>query len=283
MSIQKMYMEVELSIGTVTGTKKGVPETKQLNKDKNAISNAAKVYINTFGNNPKIKAVNDHAACVRKIYANNTLAWGISNGRRVAPIGHVINFLRPFFEEEEKKHKALVKEVIDNYSAIVVIAAKENGDLHDSRRILSVEEMESRYRFQYHVSSLADPNNSIVQASDAQSDQAVEDMKKDYEKEYRIRVEKVEQENMARIEKSLTTLIKQCSENTRFSSTLLTNPIEVIATARGLDASGGLKVENVSRAVESLCKNRNLDDIKNFETSREEIIVGTKEILADYF
>lgn len=137
---------LDLTISMWNGRKMDKKIAAEVQTNKNAKSSkAATVSKHLFADNPRLEAIQAHAAAVRQWVYRVTLPWD-DKGYRLVPTIKFFDVTQQIEEYKVEFYK-LVQAFLDNYDNDILAAAFKLGDMFDRNEYPTREQVERKFKF----------------------------------------------------------------------------------------------------------------------------------------
>ena len=127
MGISSSAVLVELNVSVWGASKVDRDATDDVNIQKNATADAAKVYKNLTAGSSLRKEISDYAAKIRQYHNRQTLPW-THKGARLLPTSHVLEY-KQHMNAMERHFNNLVQRFYTEYPNIVSLAQANLGTM----------------------------------------------------------------------------------------------------------------------------------------------------------
>lgn len=169
---------VDLGIKVLTGRKKDVRASKELEALKKADPNVANVHKKILGNCPELDAIQKFVGNARNIHYSMTLPWS-DMGMRLLPTATFFKYKQQMSELEQEFY-VLVNKFFDIYDDAVINAQTLLGDLYNPDNYPPVETLQSKFSWRMNFTPLPTSGDFRVDMENEQAKALAEDYQKYY-------------------------------------------------------------------------------------------------------
>ncbi|OUV41199.1 MAG: hypothetical protein CBC71_05875 [Rhodobacteraceae bacterium TMED111] len=169
---------VDLGIKVLTGRKKDVRASKELEALKKADPNVANVHKKILGNCPELDAIQKFVGNARNIHYAMTLPWS-DMGMRLLPTATFFKYKQQMSELEQEFY-VLVNKFFDIYDDAVINAQTLLGDLYNPDNYPPVETLQSKFSWRMNFTPLPTSGDFRVDMENEQAKALAEDYQKYY-------------------------------------------------------------------------------------------------------
>jgi hypothetical protein len=280
-SIASSAMLVELSIGTWTARKLDKKVTAEVNIDKRADGDAARVNKNLLTGVDQLAAITKYAAAVRNWMYEQTLPWS-DFGARLIPTAKFFEFKREL-DDRQAVFYQMVEDFLTVYPTLISTQAFKLGSMFDRDEYPDADEL--RYKFKFRASFMPVP-----EAGDFRVDignEAMAELQQQYEEDFSSRLEaamgdvsKRLIEGLAHVSDRLTD--KDDGSRKMFQRTLIERLAETVANVRALNVTKNEAVERMASMTEKAIAHVDVDFIKENDTARNKLREEVDSILGAF-
>lgn len=237
-SISSSAMLVDVSISTWTARKLDKKVTSEVNTNKKARGQAARVNKHLLDGVKELSDIAKYANTVRNWMYANTLPWSDS-GSRLVTTAAFFDFKKQL-EAHRQHFQHLVETFLNAYPHLISAQAFQLGEMFDRSEYPPVEEIARRFSFRATFMPIAESGDFRVDIGA----EAAKELREEYEREYQLRMEEAMQEVKDRLLKSLTHLSDRFEDVTdeegnvkakRFHSTILDNFAVTLSQIKALN------------------------------------------------
>lgn len=280
-SISSSAMLVDLSIGTWTARKLDKNVTAEVNSTRHADVKASRVNKNLLPGVQELDDIVKHAAMVRNWVASRTLPWS-DYGPRLITTDRFFDFKQQLDEHERNFH-AKVRKFLDVYPTLINMQQVNLGDMFDRNDYPDVDDVEKKFKF--NVAFLPIPESGDFRVDIGQ--EAMEEVKVQYEREYEQRLDNAMDDVRERILSTLKHLSERVTDDDggsrkRLRSNMLETFAENIAAVRSLNLTKDDAIDAMADEAEKAIQGVDVDDLKNSKSAREEVRSRVDSVLDSF-
>lgn len=285
MSISASSVLVELNISVWTAAKLDKTETARVINQNNAASNAAQVRKNLLAGTSKRKDIADYAASCRAWHNTRTLPWA-DKGQRLLPTSMFLEY-RTSLAMHKNTFERMVEDFLYNYPAIVQTAHNYMGNLFDPTDYPSVEEVRQKFGFRGVFSPVPEANDFRLEV--AQRD--LEDIKEEYEDNFKSRLADAMREPWERLHKELTHISAKLTDpdgddddavSKRYHASMLTNAQNLCSLLSHLNVTRDPTLEEARKQLEDALVGADIEVLRKSPIDRADVKAKVDDILKKY-
>jgi len=280
-SISSSAMLVDLSISTWTARKLDKSVTNEVNTSKHASAQASRVNKNLLAGVQQLDEITKLAAAVRNYMASRTLPWS-DYGPRLITTDKFFDFKQDM-DEYEQKYNQVVQDFLAVYPTLISMQAFKLGDMFDRDEYPGVDEIANKFKFRVAYLPVPETGDFRVDIGN----EALEEVRAQYEREYEQRLENAMSDVRQRILDSLRHLSerftdKEDGERKKFRNNILDSFAESIAAVRELNLTKDQTIEAMADEAEKAIKGVDVDSLKESKDVREDVRSRVDSILDSF-
>jgi len=280
-SISSSAMLVDLSISTWTARKLDKGVTDEVNTSKHASQQASRVNKNLLPGVKELDEVVKHAAMIRNWVASRTLPWS-DYGPRLVTTDKFFEF-KQGLDEHEQLFNEKVQAFLDAYPTLISMQAFQLGQMFDREEYPDVQEIANKFRFNAAFLPIPETGDFRVDVGN----EAMEEIRERYEREYQQRLENAMNDVRERILSSLRHLSERFTdtedgERKRFRNNILENFAETIASVRALNLTKDQAIEAMADEAENAIKHVEVDELKESKEIRDDVRARVNSVLDSF-
>lgn len=284
MGISSSAVLVELNVSVWGASKVDRDATDDVNINKGAARDAAKVYKNLTAGTSLRKEISDYAAKIRQYHNRQTLPW-THKGARLLPTSNVLEYKQQMNVMEHHFNSLLTKFCVE-YPNIVSSAQNYLGTMFNPYDYPTLEEVKEKFGYKLVFSPLPE-------AGDFRLDVAAEELQelsRSYEADYQDRLERAMREPWKRLHEELTHLSEKLTDakegtdetKKRYHDSLVTNAQALCGLLTKLNITNDPKLEQARRELELTMLGVSIDGIKESPEVRSSVKSKVDAILGKF-
>ena len=284
MSISNAALLVELNISVWTANKLDRIETRRINIDNAAASNAARVHKYLMAGTQLRGAISNYAAQVRAYHLLCTLPWS-DKGPRLLSTAALAQY-KAQMNEHLDTFNSMVEAYVDAYPNELEQARQKVtglGELFDPTDYPDADTLRSKFGIGLVFSPL--PSAGDFRLDIPQDD--LEDMRRTYEESFDQRLKAAVQDTWDRLYAMLrgisTKLTDVEGEDKRYHDSLLTNANELCDLLKALNITNDQKLEDARGQLQSALRGIDIDGIRDSAAQRADVKARVDSIIKDYW
>lgn len=269
---------VETSISTWTAHKLDKKVTDEVNNTKKASRKASRTNKNLL---PEVKELADviaYAAKIRNWVQANTLPWS-DYGPRLLPVAQLFGF-KTEMDQHVRAFNDLVESFVAIYPTLISAQAFKLGEMFDRDEYPSPDTVRSKFRIRVTYMPIAQSDDFRVRVTE----DAIDDLRQDYEREYAERVDDMMADIRKRLKDALSHLADRFEDSDtgkhkRFHGTILDAFAERLATIRQFNITKDQWVETMASQAEAAISGIDVADLRKDEHLRADVREKVNNIL----
>lgn len=276
-------MMVELNISCWTARKLDKNVSKEIDAFKNTKVKAGNYHKHLLAGNPHHESVVKYAASSRLWNIKQTMPWSDS-GPRIVTMENLFNggYKRELDNRRDEFYR-LVDVFLGVYPTLISAAAFQLGDLFDREEYPDVEQVRSKFRFNYTLTPIPTANDFRIDIGE----QAKRELVEQYEAAFNERLNNAMRDVWGRLHECLTHMSERLASDEEgnrklFHGTLLTNARELIDLLKRLNVTQDAKLEDARRDLEAALLNTEIDTLKESDYVRENVKSKVDAILGKF-
>ena len=278
-SLASSAMLVELSISVWTGRKKDKRESKTVANQNDADSNVVSVNKMLLGDCDKLKAINELRGKMRNhVHYAMTMPWSDVGTVRLLSTKAYPDYhqqMTALIAEGEQ----LVDEFVDDYDFAKARAQAQLGNLYVASDYPTSEQIRSKFGFRLNYSPLPDAGDFRVDIGN----EAVAQLKADYEKVYGDQLTKAMGDVWKRMHTALTNMSDKLTDSNGkkqvFRDTLVSNALSMVDLLSTCNVTGDSQMEAMRQRLESTLRGVTPEGLRDDEFLRAETKSKVDDIL----
>ncbi len=278
-SLASSAMLVELSISVWTGRKKDKRESKTVANQNDADSNVVSVNKMLLGDCDKLKAINELRGKMRNhVHYAMTMPWSDVGTVRLLSTKAYPDYhqqMTALIAEGEQ----LVDEFVDDYDFAKARAQAQLGNLYVASDYPTSEQIRSKFGFRLNYSPLPDAGDFRVDIGN----EAVAQLKADYEKFYGDQLTKAMGDVWKRMHTALTNMSDKLTDSNGkkqvFRDTLVSNALSMVDLLSTCNVTGDSQMEAMRQRLESTLRGVTPEGLRDDEFLRAETKSKVDDIL----
>jgi Protein of unknown function (DUF3150) len=279
-SIASMAMLVELRISTWTARKRDVGTTEDLNRAKNADSDAGSVYKYLMAGSDHLKKIEKYAAKCRAWNGQQTLPW--MKGIGLLPMDNFFDY-RQQLGTMESNFNALVNDFITAYPTIVSAQAFKLGDYFDASEFPDVSTLPRKFKFEYNFLPVPESGDFRLKCEEA----VRQDLAEQYERMFNDRLAEAMRDPWDRLHDALTHIASRLTdqeggERNIFRDSLINKPLELCSLLTKLNITNDPQLEEARRMLEKALSRADLQDLRDHADARAELKNDVQSIIGKF-
>lgn len=277
LSLSSMAMLVELRISTWTARKRDNDTTEEVNKSKNADSDAGSVYKYLMAGSDHLKKIEKYAAKSRAWNGNQTLPW--MKGIGLLPMENFFSY-RNQLGTMEANFNDLVAEFIKVYPSLVSAQAFKLGGYFRADEFPPVESLSRRFRFEYNFLPVPEKGDFRINCEE----RVRQDLIEQYDKMYNQKLADAMRDPWERLHKMLTHMVERLNDapdGTRniFRDSIVNKPMELCALLSKLNVTKDPQLEEARRMLERALSGVDPEDLRKVPSARAELKSSVEDII----
>ena len=223
----------------------------------------------------RIKQFTTALSILRNTFKQETLTWG-SKGERVIPVKHLIEFsdkIRSLIDDVEV---AFNETFIQNYDNLKADAINRAGNLDIT--FPDKSELQDAFEIKYVVSSMADPQNIILESIDQQTKAEIQaSMRKEYANQIESGVKDLAR-RIVQVVDSINERVVEDDQKGKKYSVILENLKSLTTSARMLNITNSNEIKEVCNTIDTNINCWTSEAIKSSEMVRDIIEESSNKI-----
>jgi hypothetical protein len=284
MGISSSAVLVELNVSVWGASKVDRDATDDVNINKGAARDAAKVYKNLTAGTHLRKEISDFAAKIRQFHNRQTLPW-THKGARLLPTSHVLEY-KQHMNSMEHQFKNLLVKFYAEYPNIVMSAQSHLGTMFKADDYPTLEEVQEKFGYKLVFSPLPEAGDFRL---DVASEELAE-LSRSYEADFNDRLERAMREPWKRLHEELTHLSEKLTDSKegadetkkRYHDSLVTNAQSLCGLLTKLNVTNDPKLEQARRELELTMLGVSIDGIKESPEVRHSVKSRVDAILEKF-
>ena len=283
-SLSSSAMLVEVSISLWTGRRMDKKAANDIDVSSGAKTKVMSAYKNLLAGDDSLSAIQKLVGVVRTYHANITSPWNDS-GQRLLPTAKFLEYKQEM-ARLEREYWSLVNNFVPMYSTKISAAAFQLGALFNRDEYPEVEQVEKKFGFYVRYTPLPEAGDFRVDVGN----EAMAELKEEYDKLYQYNLEKVTSDAWDRLNKILTQLsfgLRNEGNETdgkkgKVYTSVLDNAKELCGLLTHFNVSGDTELEAMRiRLEESLC-GLDASDFKESDYLRSEVKKEVDDMLSKW-
>ena len=283
-SLSSSAMLVELSISLWTARKLDRKVSNDVDISNSTQTKAGNYHKNLLAGDDSLSAIQKLAGVVRTYHANITSPWNDS-GQRLLPTAKFLEYKQEM-ARLEREYWNLVNNFLPLYSTKISAAAFQLGALFNRDEYPEVEQVGKKFGFYVRYTPLPEAGDFRVDVGN----EAMAELKEEYDKLYASNLEKVTSDAWDRLNKILTQLsfgLRNEGNETdgkkgKVYTSVLDNAKELCGLLTHFNVSGDTELEAMRiRLEESLC-GLDASDFKESDYLRSEVKKEVDDMLSKW-
>ena len=278
-SLASSAMLVELSISVWTGRKKDKRESKTVANQNYADSGVVSVNKMLLGDCDKLKAINELRGKMRNhVHYAMTMPWSDVGTVRLLSTKAYPDYhqqMTALIAEGEK----LVDEFVDDFDFAKARAQAQLGNLYVHDDYPTAEQIRSKFGFRLNYSPIPDAGDFRVDIGN----EAVAQLKADYEKFYGDQLSKAMGDVWKRMHTALTNMSDKLTDSNGkkqvFRDTLVSNALSMVDLLTTCNVTGDSQMEAMRQRLESTLRGVTPEGLRDDEFLRAETKSKVDDIL----
>ena len=277
LSLASMAMLVELRISTWTARKRDNDTTEEVNRAKNANSDAGSVYKYLMAGSDHLKKIEKYAAKCRAWNNQQTLPW--MKGVGLLPMENFFAY-RDQLGTMESNFNALVDDFIKVYPSLVSAQAFKLGDYFKAEEFPDAETLPRRFKFEYNFLPVPEKGDFRIQCED----RVRQDLAEQYDKMFNQKLADAMREPWERLHEMLTHMAERLTDapdGTRniFRDSLVNKPLELCGLLSRLNVTKDPQLEEARRMLEKALSGIDAEDLRKLPSARAELKSSVESII----
>lgn len=277
LSLASMAMLVELRISTWTARKRDNDTTEEVNRAKNANSDAGSVYKYLMAGSDHLKKIEKYAAKCRAWNNQQTLPW--MKGIGLLPMENFFAY-RDQLGTMESNFNALVYDFIKVYPSLVSAQAFKLGDYFKAEEFPDAETLPRRFKFEYNFLPVPEKGDFRIQCED----RVRQDLAEQYDKMFNQKLADAMREPWERLHEMLTHMAERLTDapdGTRniFRDSLVNKPLELCGLLSRLNVTKDPQLEEARRMLEKALSGIDAEDLRKLPSARAELKSSVESII----
>lgn len=273
MGISSSAVLVELNVSVWGASKVDRDTTDDVNVQKNAARDAAKVYKNLTAGTHLRKDISDYAAKIRQYHNRQTLPW-THKGARLLPTSRVLAYKQDM-NVMETHFNSLLTKFYHEYPNIVSSAQMHLGAMFKADDYPTLDEVKEKFGYKLVFSPLPEAGDFRL---DVASEELAE-LSRSYEADFNERLERAMREPWKRLHDELVHLSEKLTDakegedevKKRYHESLVTNAQSLCGLLTDLNVTKDPKLEEARRALELTMLGIDIDSIKESPEIRQSV------------
>ena len=275
MSIINECLLVELNISSWSGRKLDKKVSAEVNADKSASRDAARVNKNLFAGSDRLEKINNLVSGIRQEFYHMTPPWS-NSGLRVLPFSKSFDFIE-WVGKREQEFKTEVDQFLVEYRNLISAQAFRLGAMFNASEYPPVSELESKFKFSYVISPMPTAGDFRI---DAQNHMA-EALRKQYDQAFKERMESAMQDTWQRLYDAVSHLRDKCGPETKvFRETTLDNATELCSLLTHLNITGDRNLEARRAELENALIGVNIEGLRRDDAVKTDVKEKMSDILS---
>ena len=279
-SLSSMAMLVELRISTWTARKRDNETTADLNKAKQADSDAGSVYKYLMAGSDHLKKIEKYAAKCRAWNAQQTLPW--MKGVGLLPLANFFAY-REQLGTMEANFNALVSDFVTVYPTLVSAQAFKLGDYFDATEFPDADSLPKRFKFGFNVLPVPEKGDFRIQCED----RVRQDLAEQYDKMFNEKLAEAMREPWERLHAVLTHMSDRLTDSNTgerniFRDSIVNKPLELCGLLSKLNVTNDPQLEEARRMLEKALSGVDAQDLRDLSSARAELKSSVQEIIGKF-
>ena len=279
-SLSSMAMLVELRISTWTARKRDNETTADLNKAKQADSDAGSVYKYLMAGSDHLKKIEKYAAKCRAWNAQQTLPW--MKGVGLLPMANFFAY-REQLGTMEANFNALVSDFVTVYPTLVSAQAFKLGDYFDATEFPDADSLPKRFKFGFNFLPVPEKGDFRIQCED----RVRQDLAEQYDKMFNEKLAEAMREPWERLHAVLTHMSDRLTDTERgdrniFRDSIVNKPLELCGLLSKLNVTNDPQLEEARRMLEKALSGVDAQDLRDLSSARAELKSSVQEIIGKF-
>ena len=279
-SLSSMAMLVELRISTWTARKRDNSTTEEVNRSKNADSDAGSVYKYLMAGSEHLKKIEKYAAKCRAWNAQQTLPW--MKGVGLLPMANFFVY-REQLGTMEANFNILVEDFVKVYPTLVSAQAFKLGDYFDATEFPDADTLHRRFKFGFNFLPVPEKGDFRIQCEE----RVREDLAEQYDKMFNDKLAEAMREPWERLHAVLTHMSdrltdSQTGERNIFRDSIINKPMELCGLLSRLNVTNDPKLEEARRMLEVALSGVDAQDLRDLSSARAELKSSVQEIIGKF-
>jgi hypothetical protein len=273
-------MLVELRISTWTARKRDNSTTEEVNRSKNADSDAGSVYKYLMAGSEHLKKIEKYAAKCRAWNAQQTLPW--MKGVGLLPMANFFVY-REQLGTMESNFNILVEDFVKVYPTLVSAQAFKLGDYFDATEFPDADTLHKRFKFGFNFLPVPEKGDFRIQCEE----RVREDLAEQYDKMFNDKLAEAMREPWERLHAVLTHMSdrltdSQTGERNIFRDSIINKPMELCGLLSRLNVTNDPKLEEARRMLEVALSGVDAQDLRDLSSARAELKSSVQEIIGKF-
>lgn len=266
---------VELNISVWSARKLDKSVSKEIDVKKNTTTKAGNYNKHLLAGSDALAKIQKHASEIRDWHMRQTLPWSSTGGIRLLPMTQFFDYKKQI-DEHEELFKERVNKFIDNYPNIVDAMAYKLGQLFDRSEYPVADELQRKFKISYTFLPVPEVNHF-----DNINNQMREDLKEQYEKAYKDRVEFAMNSAWNRLHETVNHMVERLSGEDKkiFRDTLVTNALELTGMLTSLNITKDPKLETARQRLEKIIVGVDAEDLRQSDALRKDVANKVSELM----
>jgi hypothetical protein len=274
MSIINECLLVELNISSWSGRKLDRKVSAEVNADKSASRDAARVNKNLFAGSDRLEKINNLVSATRSEFYHMTPPWSAS-GLRVLPFSKSFDFIE-WVGKKEQEFKTEVDQFLTEYRNLISAQAFRLGAMFNASEYPPVSELQDKFKFAYVISPMPTSGDFRI---DAQNHMA-ESLRAQYDKAYKDRIESAMADTWSRLFEVVSHLKDKCGPETKvFRESTLDNAQELCGLLSHLNITGDRQLEARRAELEQALLGISIEGLRKDEAVKQDVSAKMQSIL----
>ena len=278
MSITNECLLVELNISSWSGRKLDRKVSAEVNADKSASRDAARVNKNLFAGSDRLEKINNFVSSTRAEFYNLTPPWSAS-GQRVLPFTASFDFIE-WVGRKETEFFTEVDQFLTEYRNLISAQAFRLGAMFNASEYPPVDELRSKFKFSYVISPMPQAGDFRIDAQNHAVAAMQKQMRDQYDKAFHERMEAAMRDTWQRLFEVVSHLKEKCGPDTKvFRESTLDNATELCALLTHLNITGDKELEARRRELERALNGVDIEGLRKDDGVKQEVAERMQSIL----
>jgi hypothetical protein len=273
---------VEMNISVWIASKLDRSATNDVINDSGATHDAAQVRKNLMAGTLLRKKIANYAAGCRLWHNQKTLPWS-DKGPRLLASSYALDYMQEA-GNRKVEFESMVAEFVHHYPVLLQQAPSNMGKLYDPNDYPSVEEVGTKFGFKAVYSPVPRSGDFRI----AIQDQAIEQLRDQYEDAYASRLKDAMHEPWEQLKNMLVGMSEKLTESSdpdakkRWHDSFLGNAQEMCDMLRHFNITGDPDLASVERRLRASLLGVDIEGLKDSATERAELKSRLDAMLGDY-
>ena len=279
-SLSSSAMLVELSISLWTARKLDRKVSNDVDISNSTQTKAGNYHKNLLAGDDSLSAIQKLAGVVRTYHTNITSPWNDS-GQRLLPTAKFMEY-KTEMARLEREYWDLVNNFLPLYNTKISASAFQLGALFNRDEYPEVEQVEKKFGFNVRYTPLPDSGDFRVDVGN----EAMAELKDEYDKLYTSNLEKVTSDAWDRLNKILTQLSfglrNEDGKKGKVYTSVLENAKELCGLLTYFNVSGDTELEAMRIKLEDTLFSLDANDFKESDFLRSEVKKEVDDMLSKW-